>query len=66
MAKVRFNENRDVVARVKEGLRRNDGFCPCRPTKKPEYKCVCEEFKAQIQDPDFEGYCHCKLYYKEK
>jgi hypothetical protein len=27
---------------------------------------MCEEFKAQIKDPDFEGYCHCQLYYKEK
>ena len=25
-----------------------------------------EEFKAQIADPNFEGYCHCLLYYKEK
>ena len=23
-------------------------------------------FKAQIRDPNFEGYCHCRLYYKEK
>ena len=22
------------------------------------------EFKEQIADPDFEGYCHCMLYYK--
>ena len=22
--------------------------------------------RAQIADPDFEGYCHCMLYYKEK
>ena len=34
--------------------------------KKEEYKCMCEEFKAQIADPDFEGYCHCMLYYKSK
>ena len=25
-----------------------------------------EEFKKQIKDPDFEGFCHCRLYYKEK
>ena len=24
------------------------------------------EFKAQIADPEFEGFCHCMLYYKEK
>ena len=32
--------------------------------KKEEYKRMCEEFKAQIADPEFEGYCHCMLYYK--
>ena len=25
---------------------------------------MCQEFKEQIADPDFEGYCHCMLYYK--
>ena len=29
-------------------------------------KCICEEFKQQIADPELEGYCHCKLYYKSK
>ena len=24
------------------------------------------EFRAQMADPDFEGYCHCMLYYKSK
>ena len=32
----------------------------------PENKCICQEFKEQMNDPDFEGYCHCLLYYKEK
>jgi len=27
---------------------------------------MCKEFRDQIKDPDFEGYCHCFLYYKEK
>ena len=66
MGKVRLNEDREIVARVKEGLKRKEGYCPCRLKIKPEYKCICDEFKAQIPDPDFEGYCHCHLYYKEK
>lgn len=66
MPKVRLNENAELVERIKEGLRRNDNYCPCRLERKPEYKCICDEFKAQIADPDFEGYCHCMLYYKEK
>lgn len=63
---VRFNENKELVAKIKEGLKMKDGYCPCRLQKLEEYKCICEEFKQQIADPEFEGYCHCKLYYKSK
>ncbi len=63
---VRLNEDKEIVARVKEGLKMKDGYCPCRLQKLPAYKCICEEFKQQIADPNFEGYCHCKLYYKSK
>ena len=64
--KVRLNEDAELVARIKEGLRAKGGFCPCRLPRIEEYRCICEEFKAQIADPGFEGYCHCMLYYKEK
>ncbi len=64
--KVRFNEDKNVVEEIQAGLKAKDGFCPCKVGKLPENKCMCEEFKAQIKDPEFEGYCHCKLYYKEK
>lgn len=63
---VRYNEDANVVKTVKEGLLKKDGYCPCKLGKLEENKCMCEEFKAQIKDPDFEGYCHCKLYYKTK
>lgn len=64
--KVRFNEDKELVARVQQGLKEKDGYCPCRIPKLPEYKCMCKEFRDQIADPNFEGYCHCMLYYKEK
>ena len=63
---VRLNENEQVVKTIKEGLAKKGGYCPCRLEKKEEYKCICDEFRAQIADPDFEGYCHCMLYYKSK
>lgn len=66
MGKVRLNGDAQVVAMIKEGLKAKDGYCPCRLGKAEENKCICQEFKAQIADPDFEGYCHCMLYYKEK
>ena len=63
---VRLNEDKEMVAAIREGLKRTGGYCPCRLQKLEEYKCICEEFKQQIADPEFEGYCHCKLYYKSK
>lgn len=64
--KIRLNEDEEVVAAVKEGLKQKDGYCPCRMGKSEDNKCMCKEFREQIADPSFEGYCHCMLYYKEK
>ena len=63
---IRLNEDAELVAQIKAGLKRKGGYCPCRLERTEENKCICEEFKAQIADPDFEGYCHCMLYYKSK
>jgi len=64
--KVIFNQNEEVVKTVKEGLERTGGYCPCRLERSDDTKCICKEFREQIKDPDFEGYCHCLLYYKQK
>ena len=64
--KIRFNENQEVVDTVKAGLERTGGYCPCRLERTEENKCMCREFRDQIKDPEFEGYCHCLLYYKER
>jgi len=59
--KVTFNENKEIVDTIKEGLKRTGGYCPCRLERTEDYKCMCKEFKQQIADPNFEGYCHCLL-----
>ena len=64
--RVRLNENAEVVRIVREGLKRTGGYCPCRREQTEDTKCICREFREQMADPDFEGYCHCMLYYKEK
>ena len=64
--KITLNEDAEVVAAVKEGLKRTGGYCPCRLERTPDTKCMCREFREQIADPDFEGYCHCFLYHKSK
>ncbi len=66
MGRIRLNENAEVVETIREGLAKSGGYCPCRKEKTEENKCICQEFRQQLDDPDFEGYCHCMLYYKEK
>ena len=63
--KINIEEDTEIVNAIKEGLKKKGGYCPCRVKKTPQYKCMCSEFKEQIADPKFEGYCHCMLYYKE-
>ncbi len=63
---VKLNEDKEVVAVIKEGLKRKNGHCPCRLEISEDTKCMCKEFREQIADPNFEGYCHCRLYYKSK
>lgn len=66
MGKLRLNEDREMVEQIRAGLKRTGGFCPCRLERTPENECICQEFKMQMENPNFEGYCHCMLYYKEK
>ena len=63
---VRLNEDAEMVRIVREGLKRSGGYCPCRREQTEDNNCICREFKEQMADPDFEGYCHCMLYYKSK
>lgn len=64
--KVKLNPDKEMVNNVREGLKRTGGYCPCKRLRIEENKCMCKEFQEQINDPDFEGFCHCLLYYKEK
>lgn len=64
--RIRLNENEAVVAKIREGILKKEGYCPCRLERIEDNYCMCKEFRDQVADPDFEGYCHCMLYYKEK
>lgn len=66
MKKVRLNNDTETVRIIREGLKAKGGYCPCRMERSEDNKCICKEFREQILDPDYEGYCHCMLYYKSK
>ena len=64
--KITFNKDIKIVNAIREGLIKKQGYCPCKLQKIEDNICMCKEFREQIADPNFEGYCHCTLYYKEK
>ena len=63
---VRYNNDTSYATKLLAALEKKDGYCPCRLVKKVENICICQEFRDQIADENFEGFCHCKLFYKEK
>ena len=52
---VRLNEDKEIVAKIREGLKRKGGHCPCKLEVSPATKCICQEFRDQIADPNYEG-----------
>lgn len=63
---IRLNEDKELVAQIREGLRRRGGYCPCRLERPRTTSASARNSASRCQDPDFEGYCHCMLYYKTK
>ena len=61
--KITFNEGRKIVDAIREGLKKKNGHCPCRLEETENTMCMCKEFRDQIADLEFEGFCHCRLYY---
>lgn len=58
-----LNPDKELVKVVREGLAARGGYCPCVRQKSEDTKCMCREFREQLKDPAFSGYCHCMLYY---
>ena len=64
--RIKKNPDKEIVDDITQKLKENGGYCPCSIEKNDDTRCMCKEFRDQINDPAFEGFCHCKLYYKEK
>ena len=48
--KIELNKDEIVVNLIKEGLKKNGGYCPCKLQKTEDTKCMCKEFKEQIKN----------------
>lgn len=63
--KIHVTDDENLRKLIREGLRLNEGYCPCvKDSKgKEEFKCICQEMltKIQVGEP-----CHCGLYIKDE
>ena len=62
MMQIRVNSDKELVKSIRQKLKDNDGYCPCRLTRTPETTCMCKEFLESTEN----GLCHCGLYEKIK
>ena len=58
--KIQISDDTELVQKIKEKLKENDGYCPCVIEKNEDTKCMCKEFRMQTTP----GECHCGLYIK--
>lgn len=56
---IKINPDKNLVAEIRQALKDNDGYCPCRIIKDKDTLCMCKEFR---DGPP--GLCHCGLYIK--
>ena len=64
--RIEINSDKDLVKEIRSKIKENNGHCACAIIFDEDNKCMCKEFRGQIADPNFEGFCHCRLYYKER
>lgn len=58
---ISISSDTNLVNEIRQKLKANDGYCPCKLVKNSDTKCMCKEFRDME-----EGECHCGLYIKFK
>ena len=64
--KILLNPDKENVKEVLKKLIRTGGNSPYMLIRRHATLSLCDDFRAKIADPEFEGYCHCLMYYKQK
>lgn len=59
--KVSINSDKEVVAEIRAAIKACEGHCPCAIEWTDDTKCMCKNFRDQMERGE-EGECHCGLY----
>lgn len=57
---IKITQDKELAKEIREKLKANGGYCPCKLIKNEDTKCMCKEFL----DRQELGECHCGLYIK--
>lgn len=60
--RIRVSDNKELVEEIRKKIKENGGYCPCRLEQTEDTRCICKEFRDQIERRE-NGECHCGLYY---
>ena len=58
---IEINKNEEIVKEIRQALKNNDGYCPCKIEHLSENRCMCRDFVETVPVGE---YCHCGLYKK--
>lgn len=59
--KFRVTDDIELKEKIRQAIKENGGYCPCKLEQNENTKCICKEFLEQGLGP-----CHCGLYIKEE
>lgn len=61
MIQIKQTEDKELLAEILKQLKENDYYCPCSLTRTPNDKCMCKNFRDQVERKE-PGECHCGRY----
>lgn len=61
MTHIKQTDDKELLAEILKQLKENDHYCPCSLTRSPDDKCMCKNFRAQIERKE-PGECACGRY----
>ena len=59
--RVIVNPNSEIVTEIRAKIKTNNGHCACVIVFNEDNRCICKEFREQIERGE-PGECHCGLY----
>ena len=61
MVQIKQTEDKELLAEILKQLKENDHYCPCSLTRTSDDKCMCKNFRDQVEREE-PGECACGRY----